>query len=468
MAGSTKLVVWNKYTLIITEHSHIIKLIWGLLSYKVTDSNFTYSGNTVESFLTKKNAFLTGFLPVLLKHFESITYEDWELVDRRLNSFEFNLDFNYKELPIGSLRENQADAVEAIIYQRFPIVWNRALIDAATNYGKNWLITMLVLLCSKTKVLVLVHRKELFTQLFEMFRQNGIKVSLYGELNKKSYKDLDHDTQVLLALNTTLSLATTEAKVKVFLSSVGMCIVDECHRATSMTYQNIYKEMDCFGWVYLSGTPFTGDPKHDLQVIGDSSKVTYQITSAELIDGGISQKPIITIYELSGFSYAIGYVEEKKEIIYDPQRLYVIRQEIIDNIDDIILISVAVKEHGEYLHSQLMSLPTVVEFIHSSDPLRQEKLLAFQEGRIKVLICTEVMKEGINAPLCRTLINAAWGKSIVWVKQFAGRLLRHDGIHNTCKIVDFIDRGFNTRKHSLDRCEIYSKEGYEIIHKKIT
>ena len=450
-----KFILWNKWSLLQCNDPKVIRTFSDFLSYKV-NGRFTKNGNDTVSLLTKKNAFKTGFFPLIY----NLLKDNYEISvqDNRTNLF-YITEVDYT-LPIGELRDNQIDCVKAFFASKG---WYRGIINAATNYGKNWVITSILKnLAPYTNVVITVHRTELFEQLYEMFTSCGLEVSLYGTLGKESYKNLG---KITLLMPTSVGEEVLSSNFALHMKSVGALIVDECHRATAKEYMRVLSLIDAFAVCYLSGTPYTDNPNHDLNVIGDSGHEIFKITNKDLIDEGISQRPTVVIHTIHRRDYSIDYDEEKQSIITCEERLQIIKDYILADLDKVILIPVAVKDHGHYLYRELSSLPTTVDFIYSGDPHRRKKLSDYKDGKIKVLISTEVLKEGVNIPNINILINAAWGKSVVWVKQFVGRLLRHDGISSECLVVDFIDPGQNTKQHSYQRLERYTAESFEIIQK---
>ncbi len=455
------ITVWNKYCWTNSTDTVILKVIYDLLAYEIPNSRFTYSQSPIKSFLTKKNAFKTGFLPYVYQKLLQYSVEV-ELIDKRDNVFAIDPEELQLALPSGNLRDRQKEGMDSLIKSPFPetFIWQRGIINAATNFGKNWIITAMVRsVMHKSKVVITVHRRELFAQLYEFFIENHIAVHRYGSYKNYTYRELGI---VTLVMPTSMFPNIETSEVQTFLSDVGTLIVDECHRATADDYSTVLSKVNASTVWYLSGTPFTGEANHDLSIVGDSGDVIFKVSNSELIADKVSLTPTVKFYNISGFDMAPTYEDEKQDIIHCPERLRIITEAITENINDVFLISVATKEHGNYLYNKLVLLPTTVDFLYSGDFLRDEKLIAYKEGRIKVLICTEVLKEGVNIPLVRTLINAAWGQSVVWVKQFVGRLLRSDGVSTTCTVIDFLDKGHNTRKHSFTRYNYYQKEGFEI------
>ena len=452
-----KIVIWNKWSWL-QAPDYILRKVSEALSYEVPNARYTYDKIEVKTLLSKKNAFKTGFLQRVVKVLSDAEVS-FDLDDKRNNVYK--VDDVVLTLPCGELRPYQKNIVSTI-FRESPLIWYRGIIDAATNAGKNWVICAAALTALKagSRVAITVHRVELFKQLYDFLTENGIEVSRYGTYGNKPFRDLGECTLFMVP---TAVGHLMETKLKYHLAGVGTVFVDEAHRSQGDAYKEVLAEMDAAAVIFLSGTPFTGHYLNDLHIIGDSFEVIAKITNKDLIGEGVSQLPTVHFKSLKGWSYAPTYEDELLEITFSDERLQIIKNEILTHQDRIYLICVLTKEHGFELLSNLISLPLVVDFIYSDDPDRARKLQDYKEGRIQVLITTEVLKEGVNMPLINTLINAAWGKSIVWVKQFVGRLIRHDGVNDECTVIDFLDVGHKTREQSLVRLKYYQDEGFKII-----
>jgi superfamily II DNA or RNA helicase len=451
-----EIVIWNKWCFL-NAPGNIKNDISAFLSYKVPNARFTYSGEEYKTLLTKKGAFKTGFLSSVVQRLSDIGCEVIKR-DQRNNKFEILPGEVVHELPTGNLRDRQESALDVIFSDSNDL---RGIVDAATNFGKNWVIaaaTKTVL--PKSKVLITIHRQELFVQLYEFLTECGIEVSRYGTYGNKRYTEIGH---VTLAMYKTLGVDMQKTEVLAHLKSVGTLLVDEAHRATSKEYYEVLSNVDAYSVFYFSGTPFTGVDQHDLNMVGDSGEVKVKITNQDLIDDGVSQKPLVTFKTITQSSMPIfTYQDELLELMYSQERLNYMKSIINESLDSNTLISVRTKDHGEYLLVELSKLATVVEFVQSNDPERASKVKSFKDGITKVLITTEILKEGVNLPLIHNYINAAEGKSVVWLKQFLGRALRHDGINETVNVYDFIDMGRYTKAHSDERLRIYTAEGFDI------
>lgn len=451
MENQTKIpvVIGNKWSYI-KAPKPIHDYLYEKLSYQVQGryEMFTYS------MLTYKGAFKTGLLQSVLSMVSERGYS-YEIFDKRNNFFEVAK--IVEDLPIGTLRDNQKEVVRAAFKDPF---FYRGIIDAATNFGKNWVIASMVTSAyNHTYVAITIHRVAIFEQIYDILTQCGVNVARWGTYKKKSYRELG---DITLIMYPSMVEYIDRTDVKSHLQKVGLLIVDEAHRSQAVTYKKVLDNIDAYAIYYLSGTPFTNDTKHDLGMIADSGNVIAKVTNQDLIDLGVSQRPVVYMHTLLQASVrTLSYADELVDVMFSEERCNKIKNIILEDLYKQTLISVYHKEHGFHLLSILSGLGCVVDFVHSQDPDRHEKVNAFKEGNITVLITTEILKEGVNIPNIRRYINAAHGKSVVWLKQFVGRLLRNDGINNDCEVHDFIDTGDRTRPHSMLRLHQYNLEGFE-------
>ena len=92
-----------------------------------------------------------------------------------------------------------------------------------------------------------------------------------------------------------------------------------------------------------------------------------------------------------------------------------------------------------------------------------KKLILIKEGKLKVLISTNIVDEGLDISRIECLILLAGKKSRRQLLQRIGRSLRRKEGENVVKIYDFMDYGsLHLEKHSRQRIAIYKQEKFEL------
>jgi superfamily II DNA or RNA helicase len=254
------------------------------------------------------------------------------------------------------------------------------------------------------------------------------------------------------------------------LKKYELLIVDESHRASGDEYSKLLQKVDAGARIFVSGTPLENEDKvKNMVIIGLSGRVLGKVTNQEMIDKGVSQRPIVKfLFNNTPIARELDYDAEEKEVI---QRSITQAENIlnlcIERKDKKGVVSFIDIEHGEFLQKWLNDSGKlgVVELVHGKDRNRAKKIDAFKEGKIDVLISSMILKEGLNIPNIHYLIRAEGGKSVITSKQFVGRAIRDDKENTTVEIIDFY-HGSNSKycsEHSMKRLKTYKKEGFEII-----
>ena len=90
----------------------------------------------------------------------------------------------------------------------------------------------------------------------------------------------------------------------------------------------------------------------------------------------------------------------------------------------------------------------------------------FKACKSGILIMTQsIAAEGLDIPDLDIIINAAANKGDVKSIQVLGRVLRIFGGKSEAKYIDFVDAGYHTSGHSLQRMEAFRKQGHTVIEK---
>ena len=199
--------------------------------------------------------------------------------------------------------------------------------------------------------------------------------------------------------------------------------------------------------------------------------VISRVTNKQLIEEGHSAKPTINIIPIANPNdidnideYRVAY---EKGIINNNFRNKLIAKltEKWYNEDKGILIIVNFIDHGNNISELLDGLNVEHYFLHGEvdSEIRKQKLNDMRSGKLKVMIATSLIDEGVDISGINSLILGAGGKSLRQVLQRVGRALRKKKDDNTTQIYDFADM---TNRflfhHSKEREKIYREEEFEI------
>lgn len=261
-------------------------------------------------------------------------------------------------------------------------------------------------------------------------------------------------------------------RMREFLDTITVMIVDEAHHSKSDTWYN--NLMTCENALYRIALTGSIDKKDELlwmRMQGLFGDVISRVTNKQLIEEGHSAKPTINIIPIANPNdidnideYRVAY---EKGIINNNFRNKLIAKltEKWYNEDKGILIIVNFIDHGNNISELLDGLNVEHYFLHGEvdSEIRKQKLNDMRNGKLKVMIATSLIDEGVDISGINSLILGAGGKSLRQVLQRVGRALRKKKDDNTTQIYDFADM---TNRflfhHSKEREKIYREEEFEI------
>lgn len=423
-------------------------------------------------FITPKgHKMATGFLPLLLKYIEEEHPGlSVELVDNRGELPQFRDDFltTVGDVQITEEYEHQIRMIQAfdnILHYSFgDLYFPRGIMNAATNAGKTAAIGGVYLnLLGDNKMIVLIHRKTIFEQLVKYF-------STIGEVGTIDAKNYNVQT-ITIGMIKTVFNRLESPNVQKDLSQFNVVACDEAHLSGSKTYSKVLQHIPAPVRVFVSGTPFDSDAIINKMIaIGLSGPEVVKVSKRELMDKGISANVVVHIHlcRTKPKKALVSYKDSIDELIYYSMDRVVEMHDIIKSTDRSTLIAIEQIEHGKFIFEKLKLLSMMdqneltVEFVHGTDSKREEKIEQFKSGSIKVLISTEILKEGVNIPIIGNTIYAVGGKSGVDIKQWMGRGERKSDIEEVT-FHDFYDIGKYVATQSRKRIRLYRAEDLQVI-----
>ena len=403
--------------------------------------------------------FPTGLLNEIVKFLQTQTTEEIEIIDSRIKPHLKNpiikkliTDDKFKEL-----RPYQVHAVDDAIKAQTCIV------KAATNAGKTEIFAELIRKLNLPTI-VLVHRKELLYQTAERLNKRlGVEIGIIGD----GKLDIKQITVAMVTSMVKYKINATGKKQKIIkpecraLLDRPILIFDECHTILDARTQYFITESNAFYKVALSGTPLHNDIVTNYILKGLFGQIAFEITNAQLVALGVSSKPICYFFKVDEDIDAIDYRESYEQgIINSDLRNTIIKQAVktLSNLN--VLIITREIDHGNMLN---VMIPNSV-FIHGghASKHRQEAIKQFKAGKIKTLIASTILDEGVDISNIDFLIIAAGMKSQKRLLQRIGRGMRKKE-SNKIIVLDFFDIGDKyLLDHSVSRIETVKAEGFEV------
>lgn len=421
--------------------------------------------------LTPANYFATGFVPMVIKHFKEL-------------GVDVVLEDNRKELPtlnevidpyIGEIdsrdgkgavtwvgRDYQVDMVRKVNNHTAGIYFPRGILDCATNAGKTSIAAMIVKnLSRKYKTVFMCSSQEIFKQSVDFFSQ--VIGEPVGQLKSGKFEP---KWFTIVMAKTAYIQAKKSINIKKFLHDTEVLIVDESDEAGAKTYAKVLQDVKAGMRVFVSGTPLDAGRVANMTNIGLSGTKLGTITNKFLIEQGQSQDPLVEILlnDCLTKPCATYDIEDRTVIQGSTRKLQDMVKIIRKHNAEPTLITFTEIAHGEYILEYLQEqLPDIkIALVHGEHTERAENIEAFKQGEVQVLISSSILKRGANLKNIRVFIMAHGGKSVRDLKQFIGRALRHDGIHDTVHCYDWYDIGTWVGKHSQARIKTYRAEGFKV------
>ena len=454
-----------------------------LLGYKVKMRD--QYGQMTQRLNTKYNR-LDQSIPVgltdrLIKTIEDFGYETKTLDKRNLNLIDIGIVIvNMKKFPFN-LRSYQTKAFLEGVDE------NLMTFSMATGAGKTIVFGALAYGMG-IKTLILVSRGDLLTQHYNTM----CKIFDPKQVGLIQGNKLQYDRPICIGMIQTLNARLKQKgeranspkyRATKYLESVEYVVSDECHHSQSKTWKRIVRL--CKNKRYhhgFSGSPWDkGSANLELETVCGAIK--YRVSASDLIKQGWLATPHILFHQYEGNDdpitgggfqdmYTNAIVENKKR---NKAIVSVVKDEY-ENTDRKMLVIVNRIKHGHIIAEMLRREgidDRDVGYLHGSKGkiVREKGKKKFEQGKIRILIVSNIFNEGIDIPSCDTLIkcDALGGGDNVFdsegVRNFIqqiGRVLRKPqrdgerdvdtGTEHIVYVHDFIDKQNQyVEKHTKNR-----------------
>ena len=265
------------------------------------------------------------------------------------------------------------------------------------------------------------------------------------------------------------SLNKSHENVLRVLKEAFCFIGDEAHHSSSSTWYDTL--MLCENAEYrfgLTGTVDKSDPINLMRLYGCMGEVIYKISNNFLIEKGYSAKPIIHLTKIEEPKISGDWNEAYKNgIVENEKRNKIIVEQVKNKASQNkgCLIIVNHVKHGENLKNMLTNEGIYCEFTNGTrnSEDRQNILNDMKSGKLKVLIASTILDEGVDISGINCLWLASGGKSFRQVLQRIGRGLRKKEDGSDVEVYDFLDftNRFLTR-HTQERYRYYKTEKFQV------
>ena len=311
---------------------------------------------------------------------------------------------------------------------------------------------------SSNRVLILLHRKELLKQTEDAFKSFQIST--------------DHITIAMIQ-----SFKNT---LKTSVKPYSLIIIDECHHATSNSFQCVLSAYACVPLIGFTATPARLDGKSlgaifDHLIIGVD--YAYLINNKYLVDYDYFSPDLN--FDFSKWKLKNGDFDTVDNAAHlDKKAIYGDILKYIDLSKKTIIYSPTV-DYSKKLEAQInehFNQTVAREFNGTTPQLERDQIISnFKNDKIKILINVDLIGEGFNVPSCDCVFLLRATQSLTLYIQQAGRALRADSKNpnKRASIFDFVGNiyrfGFPDapRAWSLS-ASIKNSHKHETVHDSLT
>ena len=350
----------------------------------------------------------------------------------------------------GKLREEQQKAMECMLPH------NIGTLSATTAFGKT-IFAIDMIAQRKVNTLVLVHRKSLLDQwkkqLENFMEINEFVVEASKRKSRKSLSPIGLLYSGKDSLHGIIDIALMQScqegnEIKSFVQNYGMVIVDECHHVSSVSFEQVLRQVRA-KYVYgLTATPIRKDG-HQPVIFMQCGKIIYTADAKSQMNKQSFTRTLIprftTFRDLSAETKTYTQIVETISTDDVRNRLIVedVRKAIEEGRTPIILTNLT--SHVRLLAEMLSPYANHVITLVGADSAKEkrhtmEQLQTIPVSESMAIVATgKYIGEGFDYPRLDTLFLVSpisWKGSIA---QYAGRLHReHDGKHEV-RIYDYVD-----------------------------
>jgi len=366
-------------------------------------------------------------------------------------------------LPKGFvLRDYQMRAVEAAL------VTGRGVIDSPPRSGKTIIQAELLrrIVC---RSIITAPTEAIASQTYDKLRELLLCWSGLGP----SYDDFyllaggaPTSQKARAALQRAMIVVATDASAVCmppsFWDSIQCWISDERHHQASTTHRQINDlASNAFYRFGFTGTNYRSDTGEHVALEAPLGRTLISYSIADMVGRGVivpARVEFWPIYRpgLMGATFKTAYADG---IVTDELRnnAVVLAARLLRDQGRKVLVLVQQIRHGEILQSRIHGS----EFVKGEDGAEvRAAVKRLDQGKIRVLIGSPVVGEGLDCPSADALVYAKGRRARVTHTQDTFRVLTADGIKRDAIIIDFADRHNTTLlDHTCDRARNYQLMG---------
>lgn len=382
------------------------------------------------------------------------------LIDEITESRNLNIDYDYdfeinkyikKKTGVKELeyRSFQLDSIATAMTKKLGIF------NMAVNSGKTLIFILFSMIYRKNTVLILVHRKEILNQIVDSFKT----LVNYKDVGIIAADELKLSDGITVGMVQTVNNRLPE--IKEWFDKVNVLMIDEAHHASSSGYSNLLRKSRAAIRFGFSGT-VPDEEVSRMKVQQFLGPVIGHIDSKTLIDMGISAPPKIKIVKTESVDIDSYRESIRLNVKYNVDKICKIVNIIKSLEGKKVLVITDVLSMGRIVSNVLKVLGIKNILFYSGIEDRAGALATFISGRIKLIIATTIMDEGVDISDIDAVLLAYPRKNYRQTFQRIGRGMRMAEGKTHVDVFDFLDEDDTyLLRHFKKRLKYYKDEQFE-------
>ncbi len=368
------------------------------------------------------------------------------------------------------LYDYQRKGVEVALREEVGILW------LPTGSGKTEM-QIAVAMAVPVRWLIMVPDADLLGQTADRWeKRTGTRAGRVGD-------GIFQVDRVTVATFQTLYKRFLTPEVRQLLTFAQGVMFDEVHTLPADTFYRVaMATLNARYRLGFSGTPLDRGDQKSVYTISATGPVIYRVKSDLLIDKGRIARPQITMVPVVQYADPRYYTEggmwslrQLYQMSYDTfiinsQKRNLALLDICRRAAKPALLFVKEKVHGHVLARlcEEANIPAVFAHAKHKTSMRKSILQAAAAGRLDVVICTNIFKQGVDVPELMAIIRGDAGKSVIEALQKGGRGSRviwnedyTELVKDRFEIWDIFDRGHPWfTDQAKKRTRAYAREGF--------
>ncbi|MGM9868943.1 MAG: TOTE conflict system archaeo-eukaryotic primase domain-containing protein [Sodaliphilus sp.] len=349
----------------------------------------------------------------------------------------------------ATLRQDQQKAMDAMLCHRV------GTLSATTAFGKT-VFAIAMIAQRKVNTLILVHRKSLLDQwkkqLSEFLEINEV-VTLDSKRRKNHLSPIGELCSGKNSLQGLIDIALIQScfennEVKPFVREYGMVIVDECHHVSSVSFEQVMKQVNAHYVYGLTATPIRKDG-HQPIIFMQCGKIRYTADAKTQMNRQDFVRTLIPRFtSFRNLSPdAKTYTQTIEALATDDVRNRLIVEDVEKVVKEgrIPIILTTLTSHVRVLAALLQPNVAHVVSLVGADSAKEKKMAMEKLDNIPaseslaIVATGKYIGEGFDYPPLDTLhlaLPISWKGNIA---QYAGRLHRDYAGKQEVRIYDYVD-----------------------------